>query len=129
MPQLKWNEHEFIECLGVLPEVDDYETGHHFRIEKNGLILALSVWQLDSLFEFSLYQIGWEKSFLNFYLSVREEVKFVKDKRGSYLSFRDCSIVSPKQPIPESINFVRHIDSDNLVMELEVEPQIQIKFI
>lgn len=26
MPELKWNEYEFIECLGVLPEVDDYST-------------------------------------------------------------------------------------------------------
>lgn len=129
MPGLKWNEYDFVECLGVLPEIDDYETGHHFTVKKENLTLVISIWQYDCLFEFSLFQNDFEKPFMNFYLSVREEVKFVNHKQSSYLIFRDCAIVSPKHPITDSVEFVKHIDSDNLAMELEVEPQIQIKFV
>lgn len=129
MPELKWNEYDFIECLGVLPKIDEYETGHHFSVGKDGLNLVLSIWQYDCLFEISLSQSGKDNPFINFYLSVREEVKFINDKRGKYLSFQGCTIVSSEQPITDSINFVQGIDSNNLVMQLEVDPQIQIKFV
>ena len=129
MPELNWNEYEFVECLGVLPEVDGYETRHHFRVEQDSLTLLLSVWQYDSLFEISLYQSGNENPFISFHLAVREQVKFVNDKRGSYLSFQDCLVVSSNYKFQQIANFVRHIDVGNLNMELEVKPQIKIKFI
>lgn len=128
MPELKWNEHEVIECLGVLPEIEYYETGHHFKVEKDGLTLVLSIWQYDSLFEISLYQFGKDSPFINFHLYVRDEVKFINDKRGYYLSFQDCAFVSSEYPLA-SINFTSDERFKNLTMELAVEPQIKIKFI
>jgi hypothetical protein len=129
MTELKWNEYEFIECLGVLPEVDEYETGHHFRVEKDGLLLTLSIWRYECLFELSLFQSGRENPLINFYLSVRDEARFINDKRGSYLSFGDCLIVPPWCPVTESIDFVRNGATETLTMELEVEPEIKIKFV
>jgi hypothetical protein len=38
---LVWNEYDFVECLGVLPEVGDYETSHFYKVEKEGLRLEL----------------------------------------------------------------------------------------
>lgn len=128
MSQLKWNEPDFIECLGVLPEVDDYETGHHFKVEKDGLILNLSIWQYDSLFEISLFQPEKNVPFINFHLYVRDEIKFINDKRGYYLSFRDCAFVSSEYPL-SSINFTNDERFKNLTMELSIEPQIRINFI
>jgi hypothetical protein len=104
MPELKWKEYEFIECLVV------------------------SIWQYDCLFEISLYQTSKEDSFISFHLSVRDKVVFVNDKRGSYLRFQDCSIISSNLPLTESANFYNGKSSENLIMSLEVDPQIKILF-
>jgi len=43
---LEWDQYKFIECLGVLPELDEeYETNHVFRVEKDGLRFILTIYQ------------------------------------------------------------------------------------
>lgn len=128
MPELKWNEHEVIECLGVLPKVDDYETGHHFRVEKDEIILVLSIWQYDCLVEISLYQSNKKNPLINFHISVRDEIKFINDKRGSFLRFQDCSVISSMYPLTESMKFYKMESPEFLNMALEVEPEIRIQF-
>lgn len=49
MPQLKWDETEFIECLETLPTVEEHSVSHVFEIKKDGLILQLTVWQYESV--------------------------------------------------------------------------------
>lgn len=40
---MPWNKYEFIECLGVLPEIGEDETYFSFRVEKDGLRLELTI--------------------------------------------------------------------------------------
>ncbi len=40
---LAWNKYDFIECLGVLPEVGEDETCFYFRVEKDRLRLDLTL--------------------------------------------------------------------------------------
>lgn len=40
---MAWNRYDFIECLGVLPEIGEDETYFSFSVEKDGLTLELSV--------------------------------------------------------------------------------------
>lgn len=129
MPKLKWNVYDFVECLGVLPEIDDYETGHHFTIEKDDLNLVLSIWQYDGLFQISLYQSKIEIPIISFYLAVRDEVKYINDKRGSYLTFQNCSVVASDYPLAANGKFQDGNSNNFLTMELTIEPHINIRFI
>src|SRR5687767_13037886 len=96
MPELKWNEYEVIECLGVLPEIDDYNIGHHFKIERNGLILEMSIWQYESLIAISLYQTGNKNPFITFWFVVRDEIRYINDKRGYFLEFNNLLVVKKR---------------------------------
>lgn len=40
---MAWDKYEFIECLGVLPEVGEDELSYSYRVEKDGLRLELTV--------------------------------------------------------------------------------------
>ncbi len=44
MPELVWDETDFVTCLEALPTIDEYETGYHYVVEKDGLKLDLSVY-------------------------------------------------------------------------------------
>jgi hypothetical protein len=60
---LVWNQYEFIECLGVVPEVnEEYETHHLFKVEKDGLRLELGVFQYAGDVYLDLYREGVEQS-------------------------------------------------------------------
>ena len=56
MPEFVWNETDFIECLGVIPTVEEHGMAHHFVTHRNGLRLELSVYQYDAQVWFSLYR-------------------------------------------------------------------------
>lgn len=56
MPQLKWDETEFIECLEILPTVEDYSVSHVFEIKKDALILQLTVWQYESVVQLAVFR-------------------------------------------------------------------------
>jgi hypothetical protein len=62
MPQLIWDESDFISYLEVLPEVEEYEIAHHFTVKKDGLRLGLSVYQLDSDVYITLFRDGIERA-------------------------------------------------------------------
>jgi hypothetical protein len=55
---LVWNPYQFIECLGVLPVVEEGETSHLFRVEKDGLRLELTVFQYAGDVYPDLYRDG-----------------------------------------------------------------------
>lgn len=130
MPQLKWNEYEVIECLGVLPEVDDYNTKHHFKVEKNGLILEISIWQYESLLAISLYQTENEMPFITLWFVVRDKIRYVNYKRGSFLEFADFLLVKNRgYYIEEGDVFVKSKFPLKLNLELTVEPEISIRIV
>ncbi|OLE52213.1 MAG: hypothetical protein AUG51_19095 [Acidobacteria bacterium 13_1_20CM_3_53_8] len=54
----KWNEYEFIECLGVLPLVGPDEQFHFFRVEKDSLRLELVVFQYEADVRIEIYKQG-----------------------------------------------------------------------
>lgn len=95
MHDLKWSDYQVIECLGVLPTVDEYKVDYSFKKESGGLTLELSVWPLESLVALSLFRNGYEHQFYSIWFVVRDRVRYINDKRGSYLNFEDIVIVKP----------------------------------
>ncbi|HWS87320.1 MAG TPA: hypothetical protein VN282_10165 [Pyrinomonadaceae bacterium] len=84
---LVWNQYEFIECLGVLPEVEEYETSHVFRVEKDGLSLLLTVFQYDGDVHLELCREGIEPPVFSMKLIGCEGARYVSGKGAEYLEF------------------------------------------
>jgi len=92
MPQLIWDEADFITCLEVLPEVEEYGISHHFIVERDGLRLDLTVHQLDSDIYITLYRVGVEQPVIDFRIIGCSGTRYVKDQRGEYLEFAPSQV-------------------------------------
>ena len=84
---LVWNQYEFIECLGVLPEVDKYESSHVFRVEKDGLSLLLTVFDYAGDVYVNLFREGVETPVFSMRLLDCKGARYVRDKRGDFIEF------------------------------------------
>ena len=92
MPQLKWDETDFIECLEVVPVVAEYQTQHIFTVSKRGLTLILILWQLESMVTVALHQDGRTQPITQFTLAIRGDARFQRLGGREYLEFRDCAV-------------------------------------
>ncbi len=130
MPELRWSEHGVIECLGVLPDIDDYNTGHHFKLENKGLILEMSIWQHESLIAASIYQTGKGNPLITLWFVVRNQIRYINDKRGSFLEFSDFLFVKDRAYyIEEGDIFEEQKFPMRLNLELAVEPEISFRIV
>jgi len=128
MPQLKWDETEFLECLEVTPEIDEYEVQHMYEVEQHGLVLTATVWQYESVICLSLRQQAMNEPLVEFTLFVRDGIRYVKDKRGEYLEFQDC-IVAPSRFSYIEIGdvFDKTKFDHGLTLQLATKPHLQIR--
>ena len=130
MPQLHWNEIDFIECLEVAPETNEFSTEHHFTVIRDGLTLKVSVWQYDSVVYLDLYRSGMEAPLIGLALFVRGPVDYVKEGTWECLRFQNAL------PAPSRfsyLDFERDIHSAasipyGLTVTLRVKPDIKIAF-
>lgn len=137
MPELKWNEYDFIECLGVLPEKEEFFTSHYFELSRDDLFLQITVWQHESCVAVSISKESDKQPFIIFHLLVRDEIIFINEKESSFLRFQNCIIVSSRFWMNREI--VKLLDQQNdhsnkkdfpskIDFELHVYPRLEIKF-
>lgn len=130
MPELVWSEHEVIECLGVLPETDEFFTSHYFKLVKDEFLLQMTIWQHESCIAFSISKEKDESPFISIYFVVRNNLEFINAKNFASLKFHDCIIVSSRFWVyEENKNFFdKDIFPTKLDLELCVYPRLEIKF-
>jgi hypothetical protein len=87
MPEFVWNEYEFIECLGVLPEVNEYDASHTFKVERHGLRLELNVSQYDGDIFLHIFREGIETPIFAMRLIDCAGARYVRDKHSDFLEF------------------------------------------
>lgn len=87
MTMFTWDVTDFISCLEVVPEVEEYEVFHSFVVEKHGMRLLLTVYQYDGDVHFSLYQDGVDRPIFDMELIECQGARYINDKRGEYLEF------------------------------------------
>ena|SRR5215212_1586746 len=87
MPEFVWNEYEFIECLGVLPEVSEYDDSRTFKVERDGLRLELSVSQYDGDIFLNIFREGVEPHVFFMRLTGCGGARYVRDKGGDFIEF------------------------------------------
>lgn len=116
---LVWNEYDFVECLGVLPKVEDYQISHFYKVEKDGLKLELLVKQYDGDIYIALFREGLEMPVFHMRLLDCPGARYVKHKNHSdYLEFAP------------SKSFGSRYDRESVIpfgVRLAVDPHIMIE--
>ena len=96
MPTLKWNEHEVVECLGVLAETDEFFCSHSFVRAWDSIRLELTIWQLESTVACSLFNGSAPSPFLALHFIVRDRIEFVNRPEFASLKFHDAVVVKSR---------------------------------
>jgi hypothetical protein len=125
MRELKWNKFDFVECLGVLFEFNEDSATYFYKLEKNGLILEISVCDYESFVEISLFQKSEDEPFFITSFFVRDKIQYVNEKNVSFLEFNDC-VISDLYDVDLSN---REKYSDYARFEIHTFPKFQIKFL
>jgi hypothetical protein len=96
MAELQWDKTDWLVCLGVLPEVAEYETLFIYRVERAGMILILEVTPHESIIEIKLQRQGQEQDLLNLTFLVDGIVEYRQEKWGNYLQLWSCRMVTSR---------------------------------
>lgn len=117
MPELVWDETDFVTCLETLPTIDEYEIGYHYLVGKDGLKLDLSVYPLAADICITIYRDGVNRPIINFTITNCGGTRYVRDDRGEYLEFARSQVLGDRF----------HRDFDIPVgVQLGVKPSISI---
>jgi hypothetical protein len=93
MQRFVWNETDFIECLSVFPTVEECGVAHHFDLNRNGLRLLLSVYQLEAVVWISLYREGSNQPLFRVVLEDSPGVRLVRNRNGQdYIEFAPAKV-------------------------------------
>lgn len=126
MPELKWSQLEFIECLETVPEVGEYGTAITFQVGQDRLDLRVTVEPYDCEVTLALYEHGTTATVMEFCLIVRGAVEHKKFKGTEYLEFQNCVI----GPVPFIHSLGRPFDREEwprgLDVQLAIKPHIRV---
>lgn len=130
MSQLKWDKTDFIECLEVIPEVEDYDVSYTYNIVKSGIHLTLKVWHLESIIELSLKNAADENTITSFSILIRGEAEYIKSKETEFLLFRN-SLVLPSRFSYLDLGGVNKLESSDIGynIKLSVNPTVYIEYL
>ena len=102
-----WNEGDIIDCLGVVPEIDEYETRHRFLVTDNGLTLELSLCQYDGDIDVRIYQDGLEPAVVEFGIVGSDAMRRVHSADEDYLEIGAATLFGGRYdgdgPIPYGV--------------------------
>lgn len=84
---LRWDPTDALSCLGVAPEVGDYEERFAYAVAKDGLRLELTVFPDDGDVCLTIYRDGVAAPIVDVSIVQCDAARWVRDDRGSYLEF------------------------------------------
>ncbi len=129
MPQLEWDNTDFLEFFATEPVIEEYGVWHNYEIERDGLKLLLTIWQLDSVIQASLYRGKSEVALVTFAAYVRGSARFINDDRGRYINFEDCIIVPGRfWYIQAGDAFAQGGFPPAITIRLSIDPDVAIVF-
>ena len=125
MPLLDWDETDFIECLEVLPKVEEYETEYSFAVERNRVTLTVVVFPLESRIYLTLQETDTSAPLMVFSLLVFGKVLYIKEKQSEFLRLQDCVIT------PENFYYglFDELSSPKFNVEIRSKPTISIRLL
>lgn len=88
-----WSEPDFISALEAVPEEDEDAASCAFRVERDGLRLLLTVFELDGAVYFTLWRDGVEQPVFDFQLADCPGARRVAGQDGrEYLEFAAAGV-------------------------------------
>lgn len=123
MKFLDWDSLDFLYCLEVEPVLEDNGLEWHYEAQKNGLVLSVIVVPHCYAVFFSVTQQDQPIPLFSFWLQVAQDITRGKDKRGEYLSFNRCKMISDAYGGDEE-----NANCD-LTLELFVKPAVRLNFV
>ncbi|WP_426493160.1 hypothetical protein [Hymenobacter sp. 102] len=93
MRQLQWDELDLLQGLEVVPTEND-NGGLQFEVTEAGLKLLVTLWPHAGVVDVTLVHQATRAILLDFTVAVRGRIRYNNDKRGQYLEFPDCVLVS-----------------------------------
>ena len=87
MPQLVWEPLDFLDVLGVVPEVAEYETSHRYVVSEPPLRLEITLWQYDGDVQLYLFVAPFERPVVRYSMLGCPGVRVIQDRRGRFLEF------------------------------------------
>jgi len=82
---IEWNPTDVLEFFGTDPQIDEYETGYHYSIDKNGLHLEFSVFPLAGDVAVTINRQGGAIPVVDLKVLGSQMLKRVNDKSGNFL--------------------------------------------
>jgi hypothetical protein len=130
MPQLQWNEYEFIGCLEVEPTVGDDQVWHEFVIRRNAVVLCLTVRQYESVVQLTLSAEPNEHPLIELAVFVRECAVARGDGNDEWLELRDCILAGSRFSYMDMGDvFDRRRYPGGHHIRIRVRPQIQVEIL
>lgn len=118
---MKWDEHEIIECLGVLPRDDENGEFKFFPYSTGDISLDLCIFNFVTGCSITLrktesYAVMLEMTFL-----VRNEIEYFSDPRYSSLRFRDCVFIEDRYWDLEGLRKKGYFDHSKFPAATDIE--------
>lgn len=129
MPELRWNKTDFIECFGVLPETDEYETYVGYTVARRGLLLLITVRPHESVVELRLQREDRSEDIIHFALLVEGTVEFKREKWGDFLRLSRCRVVIDRFYYMCEGSADEQRQNQAVDVELAVDPDLRVTFV
>jgi|SRR5579884_112708 len=129
MPELQWDERDFLECLETVPDGKEYGVSYSYDLTRAGHRLLVTVWPFESIVQLTLWSEKMETPLIEFSLFVRGAVRHVNYRRGEYLEFQD-SIVAPDRfwHMKAGDMFNQDRFACGVTLQLSIKPSIRLRF-
>jgi hypothetical protein len=114
-------------CLGVIPEIEAYETSFCYTLERQGLVLILTVTPYESIIELQLRRKDSDLNLVGLCLLVGGAVEYKCEKWGKYLKLPSCRIVTNRFYYQYERSDVEIGHNTLLDVEITVDPDIRIE--
>lgn len=125
--QLQWEELDLLQGLEAIP-TEDENGGTHYRVRHDGLVLLVSLWPELGLVDLTLVQSATEAILLDLTVAVRGRIRYNNDKRGEYLEFADCVLVSRITVSEEQAHAAFSPNLLGRTLLLSVRPHVSVLF-
>ncbi|HEX8428518.1 hypothetical protein [Hymenobacter sp.] len=91
--ELQWEELDLLQGLEVVP-VENDNGGIECHVDQLNLTLQLTLWPCLGVVDITLVERSSQAVLLDFMVAVRGRIYYNNDKRGQYLTFPNCVLVS-----------------------------------
>jgi hypothetical protein len=127
MPELKWDETDFLDFFEVEPQYDEFFTSYSYEVERGPLRLLFTVWPIESTAQASLFHGKQEKPLFSIAAYVRGEARLIKEPQQRRLDLEDCIIAPSRFWYIEAGNMFDRVRFPvSVTMSMTVDPELSI---